>query len=66
MTARTGKKEESSALGIVFTPRRDGLRLWDTTTDCVHGDLELPEEDREIYRALWNRAAEDGSAITQG
>ncbi|MFC8270360.1 hypothetical protein ACFUIZ_32265 [Streptomyces cinereoruber] len=65
VTSRTGKAEESSTLGILLTPRHDGLRPWDTSTVRVHGDLELPEEDLQIYRALWNRTAEDGSMVTQ-
>ncbi|MFI2214929.1 hypothetical protein [Streptomyces sp. NPDC020141] len=65
VTSRTGKAAESSALGILLTPRHDGLRPWDTTAVHVHGDLNLPEEDLRIYRKLWNRTAEDGSAVPQ-
>lgn len=65
VTSRTGKAGESSTLGILLTPRHDGLRPWDTSTVRVHGDLELPEEDLRIYRSLWNHTAEDGSPVTQ-
>ncbi|MGA5169608.1 MULTISPECIES: hypothetical protein [Streptomyces] len=65
VTSRTGRADGSSTLGILLTPRHDGLRPWDTTTVRVHGDLNLSEEDLRIYSKLWNRAAEDGSAITQ-
>ncbi|MFD9053542.1 hypothetical protein [Streptomyces zaomyceticus] len=65
VTSRTGRAEESSALGILLTPRHDELRPWDTSTVRVHGELDLPEEDLRTYRALWNRTAEDGSPVTQ-
>ncbi|MDQ0798144.1 hypothetical protein QFZ58_006632 [Streptomyces sp. B1I3] len=65
VTSRTSRAEESSALGIMLTFRRDGRRPWDTSTVHVHGDLELPEEDLRISRALWNHTAEDSSAVTQ-
>ncbi|MFF9150488.1 hypothetical protein ACF1BN_37180 [Streptomyces sp. NPDC014861] len=65
VTSRTGKAEESSALGVLLTPRRDGLRPWDTNTVRVRGDLALPAEDLLIYRKHWNKAAEDGSAVIE-
>ncbi|WP_228974772.1 hypothetical protein [Streptomyces sp. DH12] len=65
VTFRTGRAERSSALGILLTPRHDGLRPWDTTTVRGHGDLNLSDEDLRVYSKLWNRAAEDGSVGTQ-
>ncbi|MEV8628597.1 hypothetical protein [Streptomyces sp. NPDC051079] len=65
VTARTGKAEQSSALGVLLTPRYDGLRPWDTSTVRVHGDLMLSDEDLRFCRELWNQTAEDGSPITE-
>ncbi|MFK0181655.1 hypothetical protein ACIQVR_37490 [Streptomyces xanthochromogenes] len=64
VTSRTGRAEESSTLGVLLTPRRDGYRPWDTSTVRVHGDLDLSEEDLQLYCELWNDTAEDGSAVT--
>ncbi|MGW2028160.1 hypothetical protein [Streptomyces decoyicus] len=63
VTTRTGRAEESSTLGVLLTPRRDGLRPWDTSTVRVHGDLQLPPEDLRIYQEGWNRALDEGSVV---
>ncbi|MGW6865137.1 hypothetical protein [Streptomyces sp. NPDC054901] len=62
VTTRTGRTDESSTLGVLLTPRRDG-RLWDTSTVRVHGDLEIPPEDLRIYSDVWNRVLEDGVVV---
>ncbi|MFH9728432.1 hypothetical protein ACH4M4_36610 [Streptomyces sp. NPDC017254] len=62
VTSRTARTDESSTLGVLLTPRRDG-RPWDTTTVRVHGDLELPAEDLQIYSEAWNRAFEEGTVV---
>ncbi|MFD9475200.1 hypothetical protein [Streptomyces nojiriensis] len=65
VTNRTGRTKESSALGVLLTPRHDGRRPWDTSTVRVHGDLELPPEDLQIYSEVWNQAFDKGDAIDQ-
>ncbi|MCX4524405.1 MULTISPECIES: hypothetical protein [unclassified Streptomyces] len=65
VTNRTGRTEESSALGVLLTQRHDGRRPWDTSTVRVHGDLELPPEDLQIHSEAWNRALDKGDAIDQ-
>ncbi|MBT2610026.1 hypothetical protein J7I97_17555 [Streptomyces sp. ISL-87] len=66
VTSRTGRTEESSALGVLLTPRRDRHRPWDTTTVRVHGDLELPPEDLQVYSEAWNRAFDEGAVVDHG
>ncbi|MET8544310.1 hypothetical protein ABZW03_27255 [Kitasatospora sp. NPDC004799] len=61
VTARTGRTEEASTLGVLLTPRHDGSRPWDTSTVRVHGDLELSEEELSAYSEAWNRTTEDGA-----
>jgi hypothetical protein len=61
VTSRTGRAEESSTLGVLLTPRRDGKRPWDTSTVRVHGDLELSEEELSVYREAWNRGTQDSA-----
>ncbi|WP_143203824.1 hypothetical protein [Streptomyces sp. CB02400] len=62
VTARTGMAEESSTLGVLLTPRHDGVRPWDTNVVRVHGDLDLSEEEIQVYSEAWNRAAEDAES----
>ncbi|MFJ5875045.1 hypothetical protein ACIQD1_10005 [Streptomyces sp. NPDC093088] len=66
VTSRTGRVEESSALGILLTPRYDGVRAWDTSTVHVHGDLGLSEEELQVYRDGWNRPSDrDARTVTE-
>ncbi|MEU1861796.1 hypothetical protein [Streptomyces gardneri] len=62
VTSRTAHAEEFSTLGILLTPRHDGLRPWDTNTIRVHGHLDLPDDQLRLYQEAWNRTPEDGSA----
>lgn len=62
VTARTGMAEESSTLGVLLTPRHDGVRPWDTNVVRVHGDLDLSDEEIQVYSEAWNRAAEDAES----
>ncbi|MGW2183808.1 hypothetical protein ACWCXX_38635 [Streptomyces sp. NPDC001732] len=60
VTSRPGRTEDSSTLGVLLTPRRDGKRPWDTSTVRVHGDLEPSEEELRVYSEGWNRPPEEG------
>ncbi|MGX1115842.1 hypothetical protein RKD37_001205 [Streptomyces ambofaciens] len=66
VTARTGRAEESSTLGVLLTPRRDGVRPWDTSAVRVHGDLDLSEEEIQVYSEEWNRATESSDVSVSG
>jgi hypothetical protein len=45
---------DSLSLGVLLTPRRDGLRDWDTTLFAVEGDPGLSIEQLESWRRVWN------------
>jgi hypothetical protein len=45
---------DAVSVGVLLTPRADGLREWDTTMAAVTGDPELTEDELEQYRELWN------------
>lgn len=66
VTARTGRTDDSSTLGVLLTPRNDGLRPWDTSMVRVHGDLELSEEELRVYGEAWNRGLEDSAVVGHG
>jgi hypothetical protein len=38
----------------LITPRADRVRLWDTTSFTLFGDLGHSEEDIARMRSLWN------------
>ncbi|MFB7311872.1 hypothetical protein [Streptomyces sp. NPDC056192] len=61
VTSRTGRAEESSTLGVLITPRYDGVRPWDTSTVRVHGDLHLSEEELRVYSEGWNGPSDDAA-----
>lgn len=52
--------EDLTTVGVLFTPRRDGHRPWDTSMSAVQGDIGLTEEDLASYRELWPN---DGQAL---
>jgi hypothetical protein len=52
---------DSVSIGVLLTPRHDGLRDWDTTMIAVFGDPELDEEELQLYRNLWNEDRSDVS-----
>ena len=45
---------DAVSVGVLLTPRTDGLRDWDTTMTAVTGDPELSEDELQQYRKLWN------------
>ena len=46
---------DAVSIGVMLTPRGDGLRDWDTTMAAVTGEIELSEEELQRIRALWKR-----------
>jgi hypothetical protein len=40
-------------VGMVLTPRSDGVRPWDTTMFAASGDLELDDDDVAEFRKVW-------------
>jgi hypothetical protein len=48
--------DQAVSVGVLLTPRSDGLRDWDTTVLAVHGDPQLTEEELAASRELWNRS----------
>ncbi|MFK0258585.1 hypothetical protein [Streptomyces sp. NPDC090445] len=63
VSIRTGRRQESSAIGVLLTPRHDGTRPWDTSVVRVHGDLELTEDDLRVYRETWDRTTADAAVV---
>jgi hypothetical protein len=45
---------DAVSIGVLLTPRGDGLREWDTTMAAVTGDPQLTEEELQRSRELWN------------
>lgn len=45
---------DATSIGVLLTPRADGIREWDTTMAAITGDPELTEEELRQSRALWN------------
>ena len=43
-----------TSIGVLLTPRSDGLREWDTSMQAVSGDPALSDDDLTLYRNLWN------------
>lgn len=62
VTARTGLHEESSTLGVLLTPPRDGRRPWDTSTVRWHGPSDLDEEELRRLDRLWNHSEQQEDA----
>jgi hypothetical protein len=54
--AQAGQRAQALSIGVLLTPRSDGLRDWDTTVIAVTGDPSLTEEDLALSRRLWNSA----------
>jgi hypothetical protein len=49
-----GQANELTSVGVLLTPRHEGLRPWDTTMVTVSGPLELSEDRLLAMRQLWN------------
>jgi hypothetical protein len=48
-----GRAAELTSVGVLLTPRRDGVRPWDTTSTFISGELDLDEDTVEAYRTVW-------------
>ncbi|MDQ2874848.1 MAG: hypothetical protein M3Y33_08665 [Actinomycetota bacterium] len=46
--------DTATSVCVLLTPRRDGLRQWDTTLLVIIGPANLAEEQLDSYRGLWN------------
>jgi hypothetical protein len=53
--ADLGTPNDVVTVGVLLTPRFDGLRPWDTTMVRVAGDLELTEDELQRLGRLWNK-----------
>ncbi len=42
-------------VGVLLTPRRDGLRPWDTTAAATRGHQQIEKGDRTELEALWGK-----------
>lgn len=56
--ADLGTYEGVATVGVLLTPRHDGLRPWDTTMVRAEGDFELTDEELRGLEELWNRPPE--------
>ena len=45
----------ATSVGVLLTPRHDGLREWDTTMIAVTGDPELSPDEVDQLDRFWNR-----------
>ena len=48
------RTEDVVTVGVLLTPRSDGLRPWDTTMVRAAGDLQLTGEELKALNELWN------------
>ena len=44
---------EHRTVAVLLTPREDGVRIWDTTSFTLFGDLGLSDEEIAQMRMLW-------------
>ena len=47
------RADDLTSIGILLTPRYDGVRQWDTTMIRVRGELHLELEERRDMEFLW-------------
>ncbi|MFD6115486.1 hypothetical protein ACFWG0_36110 [Streptomyces yangpuensis] len=57
----TGRRQESSAIGVLLTPLYDGTRPWQTSPVRVHADREPTGDDLSVHRETWDRTTADGA-----
>ncbi|WP_141722989.1 hypothetical protein [Micromonospora matsumotoense] len=57
----TGTTEELASVGVLLTPRSDGLRPWDTTMVRVSGMVEFEPGELEAIQELWSGSRIVGS-----
>ncbi|MEU5150085.1 hypothetical protein AB0G42_23270 [Streptomyces yangpuensis] len=58
----TGRRQESSAIGVLLTPLYDGTRPWQTSPSPVrvHADREPTGDDLSVHRETWDRRRRTG------
>lgn len=42
-----------TTVGVLLTPRRDGVRAFDTTISAVRGELKFSDEELHALRQAW-------------
>jgi len=47
-------KQDLLTVGVLLTPRTDGIRPFDTSISAVQGDLSLTDADLAAIRAVWD------------
>jgi hypothetical protein len=52
------QESETVSIGVLLTPRLDGLRPWDTSMSVLRGKNELTPEELAGYRDLWHSESE--------
>ena len=52
------QESETVSIGVLLTPRLDGLRPWDTSMSVIRGGNRLTEEELAGYRDLWRSESE--------
>jgi len=51
-----GGGDSVTTVGVLITPRSDGVRPWDTTMIATTGDLELEDHQLAALREAWKDA----------
>jgi hypothetical protein len=55
---------ELTSVGVLLTPRHDGLRPWDTSAVRVSGPVEISDDELTQLHNLWGRQQDhDGSRV---
>jgi SEC-C motif len=57
-SARVSDPAAATSIGVLLTPRTDGLRPWDTSMSALHGENPLTAEELAVYRELWRSEGE--------
>ena len=53
MEQRLPTGTSSRTIGVLITPRRDGIRYWDTTLIVANAPIGLTEEELSAYEEFW-------------
>lgn len=51
---QSDQSHEHRTVAVLLTPRADGVRLWDTTSFTLFGDLGQSDEEIARMRSLWD------------
>jgi hypothetical protein len=54
-----------TTVGVLLSPRSDGVRPWDTTSLFISGALDLDKETLEAYATVWplEKGQENAAAL---